>query len=317
MSENPEGILSNDEAAEMLMEPEKETPKADEAQTDEPEPKEDEAETETEDDAPEEDADGDPEDADSDEDEGEVTEDEDEEKDLVEVFDGKEWTPVDREEAKGYGLRQADYTRKTMEVAETKKALEAERETVQNQTAQLKDALARVAIPTEQQPNWAEMAATMDPREYNQAQAQWAEQQAQADQARQYYQEMQAQEHQEQMKAEQEQLFEAFPDWREPEVFQRAAQEMTTGLTHYGFSEEEIGSMMDHRLFRVAKDALKYRALEKAKPEVKKKVAKAPKRLKPGSKVSKRQQHQADSRHKIDRLKQTGSLDDAMEALFT
>jgi len=45
----------------------------------------------------------------------------------------------------------------------------------------------------------------------------------------------------------------------------------------YGFSDEELGSVMDHRMVKVMKDAVAYRALKAQKPEVVKKVAEAPK----------------------------------------
>ena len=57
---------------------------------------------------------------------------------------------------------------------------------------------------------------------------------------------------------------------------------MKSGMD-YGYSREEVTQMVDHRAIKVLHDAMKYRALQKAKPEMEKKVAAVPKVTKPGT----------------------------------
>ena len=45
----------------------------------------------------------------------------------------------------------------------------------------------------------------------------------------------------------------------------------------YGFTQEELGQVLDHRQVRVMLDALAYRQLKEQKPAVQKKVSEAPK----------------------------------------
>jgi hypothetical protein len=46
---------------------------------------------------------------------------------------------------------------------------------------------------------------------------------------------------------------------------------------HYGYSDEELGAVMDYRAVQIMKDAVAYRALKDQKPTVIKKVSEAPK----------------------------------------
>ena len=306
MPENSDGTLSLDQAADMLMEPTSQ-PDAEEAQTEDAPAKEVEAAPEAED--------GQADEVETDEEEA-APEDDDP---IVSVkVDGKEVEVPLSEALKGYS-REAHFTQKMTELSQEKKALEADRaaqmEAIQSQKAQLEDALAHFAVPIDQEPNWAELAATADPREFNQIRAQWDTRQAQSKQAQEYYQALKQQEQQTLLQQEQAKLMEAFPTWRDPAVFQAAAQEMVTGLSDYGFSAEETGQIMDHRMFRVAQDALKYKKPMAEKPAVNKKVVQAAKQLKSGARQAKNQPSEK-YRQKMDRLRKSGSLDDAANAIL-
>ena len=308
MSENSEGILSLDEAADMLMEPQGQ-PDAEEAQIEEVETEEVEIEAAAEEDE------GHAEEVETDEEDA-PSEDEDP---IVSVkVDGKEVEITLSEALKGYS-REAHFTQRMTGLSQERKSFEADRDTqmdaIQSQKAQLEDALARFAAPTEQEPNWAELAPQMDPREYNLARAQWDTRKAQSQEAEQYYHALKQQEQTNLMQLEQGKLLEAFPTWSEPAVFKAAAQEMVTGLVDYGFSAEETGQIMDHRMFKVAQDALKYRKLQAEKPALNKKVVQAAKQLKPGGRKAKNQQSEQ-HRQKMDRLRKSGSLDDAANAIL-
>lgn len=69
------------------------------------------------------------------------------------------------------------------------------------------------------------------------------------------------------------------PGWNEQvytKVLENVAQD-------YGFKGEEVAPVVDARLIKVFHDAYQYRQLQKAKPEISKKVVAVPKVVKPGS----------------------------------
>lgn len=79
-------------------------------------------------------------------------------------------------------------------------------------------------------------------------------------------------------------LREIYPEWSDPDKFKADALEMRKGLRDdYGFTDQEINSLGDHRLVRLVRDAMRHRTSEKAKPEVTKKLRAAPKVVKGGT----------------------------------
>lgn len=312
MSENPTGILSFDEAAEMLMEPEEATPETEEAQQEESDTEETEAVEETE----AEEAEGETEEAEVEAEEEDAEPEEEDDDPLVTVkVDGKTSEVPFSEVVKGY-QRQEDYTRKTMEISEQRNALQREMATVQDQKAQLMEALAHFAIPTDQQPNWEELAYQLSPQEYNQQRALWDRQQVERQQARQMHQSLQKQQRQQKLAAEQAKLLEAVPEWRDPKAFQRAAQEMVSAGGEYGFSQEEVAALSDHRLLRALHDLSEFKRMKASANAAAKKVSAVKPKLKAGSKGSKVQQSQKARQEKMNRLKMTGSVEDAVSLLL-
>jgi hypothetical protein len=210
----------------------------------------------------------------------------------------------------GY-MRQADYTRKTMEVADQRRQIER----VEGEAAQLKqqlsEALQHWAVPVEQEPDWGKMAREMDPREFNARRVQWEQRQRQKEQARAQWQQLQAYERQQAIAQEQEALLGVFPDWREPARFQEAARKLVSGAEAYGFASDEVAQIVDHRVVRALHDAIAYRELMARAPAADKKVAKAKPGMKPGAKPDPKSSREADRRKQRERLKATGSLEDA------
>lgn len=215
----------------------------------------------------------------------------------------------------GY-LRQSDYTKKTMEVAEARKEVEATKAEFSQKEQQLTQALEYWAVPTEREPNWAQVAEERTPQEVFALQQQWNQRQQRKQQAAEYHQQLQAQQQAELRATETEKLLEAFPEWRDPAKFSAGAEAMVKGGDNYGFSAEEMAGMVDHRMFKVLSDAMKYRELQKAKPKVTKKVAKAPRKLKAGAKPDKSESVKAARQKQMDRLKKSGSVDDAVNLLL-
>lgn len=298
MSENLSEAISLDQAVERMM---GETPANDETPEELTEQEADEAAPETE------------------EPEGEAVETEDEAEPETEAYveldteTGK--VRLTKEQIAEGVMLKADYTRKTMAVAEERKAVEAEKGEVARLKQQLSEALQTWAIPTEQEPDWEQLARTKPPQEVLAAQAQWQKRQRQAQMAREQFSQLRQQQLAETVKAEQEQLFTKVPEWRDPGKYTEAAQTIAKTGQDYGFSLDELSGLVDHRMILVLKDAAAYRALQAVKPETKK-VAQAPATLKPGAKTTKTEATQAARQKQREQLKRTGRLEDAVALLF-
>lgn len=177
------------------------------------------------------------------------------------MIDGKEETVTQDELLAGY-QRQADYTRKTQEAAQIRKQAEGA-------IGALKEQLAHWAVPQEAQPDWVQLAQTMDPREFQTAQAQWVERQQRQQQAQALHNAIQTQEHQTMMQREQAALLERVPEWRNPEVARGEMTAITTAAAAFGFTEADVAGCVDHRLILMARELSKLKvaqaSLDKAK----------------------------------------------------
>lgn len=318
--------LSIDEAAQKLKQSREAAMEAEaEAPEDIEEIEEDQAEAETdaEEELPE-DAE-EVEDDQSEEDPDEDAEPEEDESAIYEV-EGVEFTLSELREWQKNGLRQSDYTKKTQEVSEARKAFEAERQTweaertqvvehLRGQQAQLEDALATFAIEQDPQPKRSEFRST---DEYLEAQEGWGERQAKKARAREALQALQAQQVQEVQSREFAKLYQHFPEWRDPKVMLSKRNGFVEMGQAYGLTADDIDGINDHRFFRVLNDlhALQEEAAtrQQSAKTAEKKVVKAVKPLTPGAKPAKNQSAK-DLRKSQERLKKSGSMQDAVAAM--
>lgn len=87
-----------------------------------------------------------------------------------------------------------------------------------------------------------------------------------------------------------------------------------TATDVYGYTPEEIAGISSHRDFLVLRDAMKYREMMSGKKDVQSKVQKAKPAMKPGVK---RVNTKSDAvRKQKDRLKKSGSIDDALALIM-
>lgn len=212
-------------------------------------------------------------------------------------------------------LQNADYTRKTQALAEERRAAERAMAETAQLREQLSESLKRWAVPTEPEPDWAELATKLPPQEYNLRRVQWEQRQRQKEMARNEYHAMQDQLRAEAITAERNKLFEAFPEWRDESRFISAARQMADGATAYGFSPEEVGGIVDHRMIKVLKDAIAYRELQKAKPAIEKKVAEVKPALQPGSKPNKDREAEAARQKQLAKFRKGVSVKEAIDLL--
>ena len=245
----------------------------------------------------------------------------------VEV-DGEEITV---EELKRGNLRQRDYTRKTQELAEARKQLEANYEEIQRERAQYAQMLPalqeRLQQPVEQEPDWDTLYDT-DPTMAAKAERQWRKQQeertAQMQAVEAERQRMMGLEQQrlEQMQAryfeEQRQILpELIPEWRDSSVASKEAKDIRGFLLKEGFSEQDVNGLTNATLVKLARKAMLYDQGQTRATEAKKKPkTQKTKTLKAGSR-STQPRPKSEQKQALQRVRQTGRVQDAAAAIKT
>jgi hypothetical protein len=106
------------------------------------------------------------------------------------------------------------------------------------------------------------------------------------------------------------------PEYSDPKKADQFKYNMRNSLRSYGFSDQEIGNLADHRFLMVAKDAMGYQSLKDKRPIVQKKIAKAPKVVKSGVASSNVSSGREQIRSKIGKLRKSGDIKDASSAIL-
>ena len=194
---------------------------------------------------------------------------------------------------KGYS-RTSDYTKKTQALAEQRKAIEAEKSKVE-EAARLRDQYAQRLQVIEQmltqspQENLAELKET-DPIGYAVKMAEQVEREKQLAAVRQERAQLaqrQQAEQQQRLQAhlsqEAERLRAAIPDMADEVKGEVVRKEIKDFARSIGFSEQELSQVYDHRAVLTLYKAMQYDKLQKSKPATAKRVAEAPKTLRPGT----------------------------------
>ena len=104
------------------------------------------------------------------------------------------------------------------------------------------------------------------------------------------------------------------PEYSDPVKGVTFKNQMKNSLSEYGFNDQEIGSLADHRFLMVLRDAMEYKNL-KSKPVTNKKVTTAPKVVKSGT-PKMEDSRRAAVKQKIGRLRRSGKINDAQSAIL-
>lgn len=239
-------------------------------------------------------------------------------------IDGKMVTLTPEQIAESYknGLRQSDYTKKTMEVAETRKEAEqAKAQAYQERQAyaeklNLSAVQLQGALQEQSQINWQELLES-DPVEYLKQQhlvqtRQAALQQAQYEwqQINQLNQQEQTQALQSYLQTQQQELIAKLPVWKDETKAKADKEEIRNFLKAEGFTDNDIGQVVDHRQVLLVRDAMQFRKLLKQSPEATKRVQSAPVRA---ERSGTGENNAPADAHKsaMNRLRRTGSIEDA------
>ena len=271
---------------------------------------------------------------DSDETEIEEVQSEEEPADLYEVtLPGGEKAEVSLDElSKGYS-RQSDYTRKTEELAAQRRqlaeereqalsAVEAERQQYAARLAQMGQTLG-LELSKNQETDW-EALKEEDPIEFA---TQWADHQRKVEQFRTSQGELQRLHQEEQQKVQQnyqvalaeeaKKLSAAMPVFADEEKAEEIRGSLRTFLksNYGGFSDQEIGSIADHRHVQLVHDAMKWRKLQNSKTVAEKKVKPLPKVVKSSAQKTKVDANADELVAKLKRAKASGHINDAASAI--
>ena len=269
----------------------------------------------------------------SDEDEPETTEDEDIEADEDEVEEAEEesvtYTIKSGGEEKevtvdelisGY-QKGDDYTKKSQALAEQRKAVEAEAHAVQ-EAMQLREQYAarlnqvKVLLENSDEQVDLDELKENDPITWSIKVAEKTENNKKLQLIEQEQNRL-AQAHQKQVAEQQaklvaheaEMLTSKVKEFSDPKKAEQIKGEIRNFGKSIGFSDEELAQVYDHRHVMVLQKAMAYDRLQKAKANVTKKVAKAPKMAKQGNKVAKTDVYTKQKK----RLQGSGSIADATE----
>ncbi len=121
------------------------------------------------------------------------------------------------------------------------------------------------------------------------------------------YQHQQATEFKKNADLEFKKMLKSIPEWNDPKVKAQDQDEMRLVLREYGYSDQEIDSLSDHRAMRLARDVTKLRQQGQKAMKTIKKVSKLPKRVKAGV-VPKPSVSNQKLQKSIDRAKKTKDI---------
>jgi hypothetical protein len=225
--------------------------------------------------------------------------------------------------------RDRAFTQKAEEVANERKATEAERAAIQSRTAQYTDALKQLAavvmpeVQALQSVDWGKLAQD-NPAEFVRLQGVERQARGRLDAINAEYQranEAQQQEmqkrHGEFLAAQQKLLAERIPEFADPEKGKAIAGELGQFLQSRGFTGAEIGNIADHRAVAMAVELMRFQKAEATRKAAEAKTAAqtAPRVQKPGTPADSCDAVSQRVKNDIGRFQQTGNIKDAARLL--
>jgi len=244
---------------------------------------------------------------------------EEQETDLHQVIVNGERIDVDLEELKAGYQKDADYRRKTEEIAIEKRELKSEEDRLKNQYSTKMDDLNSLVVTLN-----AEINNDMNSKELD---ALWDEDPTEAarvdrkinkrkqtiQQAQQKLREHQQAQFQEVLKGEQRKLHLKHPVLADPIKGNSVKSDIMSYLSSKGFTNDDVARIYDSRYFDVIMDGMKTRA---NKPNLVGKKIKPSNVVRSGVKTTKEDVNSQSRLKKINALKKTGSTKDATDLLM-
>ena len=198
--------------------------------------------------------------------------------DLYYEIDGEEVSASTVAEWRKGHMLQSDYTKKSQANAEIKKALEAKSAEIDGVKSKLSDYVSELESLITKDSNPEDLAELRDtdPSEYLRRKEEIADKQKLAEKAKKELADIQENQNKDKIAEESRLLMEAMPDWQDPVKFKKDQETINEYLDAQGFSDDDVNSLVSHKLMLAVNDAAKYHKLQKDTGEVEKQVQKAP-----------------------------------------
>ena len=239
--------------------------------------------------------------------------------DLHQVIVNGEKIDVDLEELKAGYQKDADYRRKTEEIAIEKRELKSEEDRLKNQYSTKMDDLNSLVVTLNAEinndMNSKELDALWDedPTEAARVDRKIQKRKQSIQQAQQKLREHQETQFQEILKNEQKKLHLRHPEIADPIKGAKVKSNIMSYLSSKGFSNEDVARIYDSRYFDVIMDGMKANA---TKPNLVSKKVKPSTVVKSGVKSTKEDINSQSRLKKMNALKKSGSAKDATELLM-
>ena len=247
---------------------------------------------------------------------------EEQETDLHQVIVNGEKIDVDLEELKAGYQKDADYRRKTEELAIEKRELKAEEDRLNKQYStkmeDLNSLVATLNAEINNDMNSKELDALWeeDPTEAAKVDRRIQKRKNTIQQAQQKLRDHQQAQFQEILREEQKKLHLKHPEIADPIKGATVKSNIMNYLSSKGFSNEDVARIYDSRYFDVIMDGMNYNKSKSVKPGLVSKKVKPTKFVKSGIKSTKEELNSKSRLNQIKTLKKSGSPKDATELLM-
>ena len=247
---------------------------------------------------------------------------EEQETDLHQVIVNGERIDVNLEELKAGYQKDADYRRKTEEIALQKRELKAEEDRLKNQYSTKMDDLNSLVVTLNAEINndmnskeldklWDE-----DPTEAARVDRRIQKRKNTIQEAQQKLRQHQEAQMQELLRDEQRKLHLKHPEIADPIKGATVKSNIVNYLSSKGFSNEDVGRIYDSRYFDVIIDGMNFQKTKSVKPNLVSKKVKPTKFVKSGVKSTKEDMNNRSRLEQIKTLKRSGNPKDATDLLM-
>mgnify|MGYP006116114217 CR=1 FL=1 len=221
----------------------------------------------------------------------------------------------------GYS-RDADYRQKTEELSNQRKNFQSESEKQRQDYSQKLNELNQRLSTAQQNLNAEINSADLDrmydedPTEAARVERKLKKKQDALNQSLQQAQAEQKEQFSSFLQDQQRKLVSKMPEFSDPAKASTLKANMKSTLNNYGFNDQEVAQVYDHRIVMLVNDAMKYRSMQNSKPNIAKKITKPSKPFSSGVKQGKSEANLKLRREKFSRLKTSGSMKAAQDVFL-
>jgi len=228
---------------------------------------------------------------------------------------------VSLDELKAGYSRDSDYRQKTHSLGMEKRDLENQKSSLSQsydtRLSELNDLISTADQYVKQKQGGQDLAKLYqeDPSEASRLDFELRQESSRIEGLKNKARQVQSQQYESYLNTQKELAATKIPEFSDPNKIDTFKLSMRNSLRDYGFNDQEIGSLADHRFLMVAKDAMSFKTQTDKRPIVSKKIANAPRVLKAGVAKSNSSSGRESVRNKINTLRKSGHIKDAQSAI--